>query len=92
MNQFYRSLESIAGNQAFYPPKLHKQDKDIAWRNLGTPDRMKQLAALMTEAEAKAGTESERQRVALWRNSIWKWMLEGRAEYEARTSKTTGTR
>ena len=48
---------------------------------------MKNLAALMAEAEALADTEIERQRVALWRNSIWKWMLDGRAEYEARTPR-----
>ncbi len=90
MNQFYRSIESMACDQALYPPGIHKQNKDIAWRNLGTPDRLKNLAALMAEADALAGTEIERQRVALWRNSIWKWMLDGRAEYEARTAKSTG--
>lgn len=86
MSQFYRSIESIGCNPSLYPPKLHKQDKNIAWKNLGTPERMKNLAALMAEAEAKAGKEIERQRVALWRNSIWKWMLDGRAEYEAHSS------
>jgi hypothetical protein len=92
MNQFYRSIESIACDQALYPPKLHKQNRDIAWRNLGTPDRMQNLAALMAEADTLAATESERQRVALWRNSIWKWMLDGRAEYEARTQRSDGAR
>jgi hypothetical protein len=91
MNRFYRSIESIACNQEFYPPKLHKQDRRIAWENLGTPDRMKNLASLMAEAEALAGTELDRQRVALWRNSIWKWMLDGRAEHEARNA-TPGAR
>ena len=92
MNQFYRSLESIACNQSLYPPKLHKQDRNIAWKNLGTPERMQQLAALMTEAEAKASTDLERQRVALWRDSIWKWMRDGRAEYDARNPAPSGAR
>jgi hypothetical protein len=86
MNQFYRSIERTACNQELYPPRFHKQTKDIAWRNLGTPDRMRRLAALMAEAEAQADTELARQRVALWRNSIWQWMLDGRAEYEARNT------
>jgi hypothetical protein len=86
MNQFYRSIERIACDQALYPPRSHKQNKDIAWRNLGTPDRMKNLAVLMAEADALAGTEVERQRVALWHDSLWKWMLDGRAEYEARNT------
>ncbi len=88
MNRFYRAIEAIACNQAFYPPKAHKQNKTIAWANLGTPERMSQLAALMAEAESRADTEQARQRVALWRNSLWKWMQEGRADYEARTLKT----
>jgi hypothetical protein len=90
MNQFYRSIERIACNQALYPPKLHRQNKDIAWANLGTPDRMKNLAALMAEAEARAGMDIDRQRVALERNSIWQWMLDGRANYEARHAAAAG--
>jgi hypothetical protein len=82
MNQFYRTIENIACNQEFYPPKLHKQDRRIAWKNLGTPDRMKTLGALMEEAEAKAKTTVEKERVSLWRNSLWKWMLDGQAEYQ----------
>jgi len=92
MNRFYRSIESVACNQALYPPKLHKQDRNIAWQYLGTSDPMQHLAALMAEAEAQADTEIERQRVALWRDSIWKWMREGRAEYEARTPRSDGQR
>ncbi len=84
MNQFYRAIESIACNPDFYPPKLHKQDKNIAWKNLGTPERMKTLGALIKEAEAQAETTIQKQRVALWKNSIWKWMLDGRAEYDRR--------
>ncbi len=84
MSKFYALLETTACDQSLYPPKLHKQDRNIAWKNLGTPDRMKQLADFMAEAGTRAGNETERQRVALWNNSIWKWMLDGRAEHEAR--------
>jgi hypothetical protein len=39
---------------------------------------------MIAQVEKRAATETERQRVARWRNSIWKWALNGRAEYEAR--------
>jgi hypothetical protein len=45
---------------------------------------MKTLGALIEEAEAQAETPIQKQRVALWKNSIWKWMLDGRAEYDRR--------
>lgn len=89
MNRFYRELESIACNQSLYPSGLHKQNRRVAWKNLGTPDNMRKLAALMDQAQQAAATDTERQRVALWRNSIWQWMLDGRAEYEARTSPSS---
>jgi hypothetical protein len=50
---------------------------------------MKNLATLMAEVGALASTEIESQRVAFWRNPIWKWMLDGRADFEARTVKTS---
>jgi hypothetical protein len=90
MNQFYRLIESTACNQALYPPKLHKQDKNIAWKNLGTAEVMKKLSMLMSEADTQANTETEKQRVALWRDSIWKWMLDGREGYEARNRTSDG--
>lgn len=86
MNRFYRKLESIACDQSLYPPKLHKQNRRIAWKNLGTSDNMQKLDELMDEAQQAAVTDIERQRVALWRSSIWQWMLDGRSEYEARTN------
>jgi hypothetical protein len=49
---------------------------------------MQELGDLIAQAEKRAATETERQRVALWRNSIWKWALEGRADYEAHTAKS----
>src|SRR5512136_2838704 len=72
--------------------EYHRRDgidwKKAAWERLGTPERMQELGDLIAQAEKQAGTETERQRVALWRNSIWKWALDGRAEYEARAAKS----
>lgn len=84
MNQFYRLLESIACDASLYPGKQFRQDRNTAWSDLGTPERMRQLEALMEESQKLAQAEVERARVALWRGSIWQWMLDGRADYVAR--------
>ena len=92
MQRFYLRLEQIACDPASYPPPYHRRDgidwKKAAWERLGTPERMQELGDLIAQAEKRAATETERQRVALWRNSIWKWALEGRADYEAHTAKS----
>jgi hypothetical protein len=38
---------------------------------------MKELGSLMREAERKAATPVEKERVALWRAAYWDWMEEG---------------
>jgi len=50
---------------------------------LGTAERMAELGALITQAEELAGTETEKQRVALWRSAIWEWMRQGCEQYLA---------
>jgi hypothetical protein len=94
MKRFYLRLEAISSDLGNYPPPIHRSDgidwRKAAWERLGTAERMKELGKLMAQAEEQAGTQIERQRVALWRNSIWKWMLDGRAEYEAGTPSPNG--
>ncbi len=81
MKQFYRRLEAIACDPANYPVPYHRPDginwKKAAWEQLGTPARMEELGALMAEAEKRAATEIEKQRVALWRSALWEWMRQG---------------
>jgi hypothetical protein len=90
MKKFYLELERIACNPKNYPPPFHRKNgidwKNVAWTHLGTAERMEQLGALMTQAQALAQTEQEKRRVGLWHDAIWKWMLEGRAEYLAKSS------
>ncbi len=87
MKAFYSELEQIACNPKNYPPPYYKSNgidwKNVAWSQLGTAERMERLGKLMTEAEASAQTEMEKRRVALWRDALWTWMQEGRAEYVA---------
>jgi alpha-L-fucosidase len=86
MKRFYHTIESIACDPKNYPSgvPMPMQDADIAWSKLGTPERMKQLGALIQAAEASATGETEKQRVAMWRAAIWQSMLDGRAAYDAK--------
>jgi alpha-L-fucosidase len=86
MKRFYQTIESIACDPENYPSgvPMPMQDADIAWSKLGTPERMKQLGALIQAAEASATGEAEKQRVDMWRGAIWQWMLDGRSAYDAK--------
>ena len=88
MKRFYLQLEKIASNPRNYPPPYHRRNgidwRDVAWNGLGTAERMEQLGTLMTQALALAQTEQEKRRVGLWNDAIWKWMVDGRAEYLAK--------
>jgi hypothetical protein len=44
---------------------------------------MEELGALMTQAGKLAATDTEKQRVALWRKALWDWMCQGREQYRA---------
>lgn len=94
MKKFYLELERIASNPKNYPQPYYKRNgiawKQVAWTALGTESRMERLGKWMAEAEARAQTEPEKQRVGLWRDALLKWMQEGRAEYLAKPDATRG--
>ncbi|MDI6451913.1 hypothetical protein, partial [Anaerobaca lacustris] len=52
--------------------------KKAAWERLGTAEWMEEFRRLIVQAEELAATETEKQRVALWRSAIWEWMRQGR--------------
>ena len=53
---------------------------------------MEELGGLMAQAEKLAATETEKQRVALWRKALWEWMCQGREQYLAtQTGPVTST-
>lgn len=84
MKRFYLRLEEIACDPKNYPPPYHRRDgidwKSVAWKRLGTAERMQELGVLVSQAEALAATETEKKRVALWRNALWEWMRQGRKQ------------
>lgn len=79
MKKFYLRLEHIATD----PSNCRGDFKGAAWKNLGTAERMQELGDLIAEAEKLAGTETEKQRVSMWRKAIWDWMCQGREQYLA---------
>jgi len=86
MKRFYLRLEEIACNPTNYPNGIDW--KKAAWESLGTSERMEELGAIMAQAEKLTRTETEKQRVALWRKAIWEWMLEGREQHLATQRQT----
>jgi hypothetical protein len=90
MRRFYDRIESIYNDSANYPPAVREQEaqfhqtEEIAWKWLGTAERMEELGKLMAQAEAAARTDDEKQRVALWKKGVWDYMVSGRQQYLAK--------
>ena len=91
MQRFYLRLEEIACDPANYPTPYHRSNgidwRNAAWERLGTAERMNELGSLIAEAGKRAESTIEKQRIALWRQALWQWMLDGRAEYEAHIAR-----
>ena len=84
LRKFYRIVEERYCNRANYPSDFlatdFHQSEDIAWKVLGTPAVMRELKALMEEAERLADTPQAKARVANWRAGIYEYMRQGAAE------------
>jgi hypothetical protein len=83
VGHLYLRIEEIACNPANYPVP-YRPSAAVAWKHLGTAERMDELGALMAQAEVRAATDVEKRRVGLWRDAIWKWMYDGRAQFLAK--------
>ena len=57
------------------------QTEELAWGLLGTRERMTEFGKLMDAAKAAAKTDLEKQRVALFDQGVWQYMLQGKAAY-----------
>lgn len=94
MKAFYQKLEETACNPDNYRKPWYRKNgidwKNVAWTQLGTVDRMKEFGSLIAEAEQLAATEQEKKRVALWRDALWKWMEEGRAQHLKNSAEKSG--
>lgn len=87
MRQLYAAIEATYCNPASYPERIQTspahqhQTEELAWKYLGTPQRMARFAALMAAAQRSAPGGVEARRVALFETGIWKPMLAGAAQW-----------
>lgn len=90
MKNFYAKIESVYSDTANYPANVQNDDaqfhqtRDIAWGCLGTPEVMKSLEMYMAQAEAKAKSPEEKERVNSWKVGVWDYMRQGFDEYNKR--------
>lgn len=89
MKVLYCRIEDLFSNPKYYPPEIQNskahqhQTEELAWKWVGTPERVAELQKLMDQAKACAKTADEQQRVALFEKGIWVPIVEGRKKYEA---------
>ena len=87
MAELYRQMEETYSNPAHYPPDIQSgkrnshQDEEMAWKWLGTEERLNAWAKLMAAATAAAATDKEKARVELFRKGVWDYLVEGRNYY-----------
>jgi hypothetical protein len=93
MKQLYLEIERTYMTPAHYPATVQRDDihfhqtEEMAWKYLGTPDRMAAWAKLVAHARAAANTPDQQQRVAIFEKSIWGDMLAGRQQWEAKQKR-----
>lgn len=87
MKKIYLRIEDIYSNPENYPPEVRTEERqfhqnaEIAWKYLGTEERMAELGELMQKAKQLAITDVEKQRVQLFEIGVWNYMLEGRKKF-----------
>ena len=88
MKNFYLKIEETYHNYDNYkgssPLEDMHQVEEIAWKHLGTDQRMEELGELIRKAKTYAVTDLEKKRVALWEEGVWDYMVEGKKMYLAK--------
>lgn len=96
MKKFYTTIEKRYNDPKSYPKEVRTQDKQFhqdeeqAWKYLGTVKVMAELETYMDEAQQKANTVLEKERVNSWKIGIWDYMVDGRKKYLSKQNKGKG--
>lgn len=91
LKRVYELIEATYGNPTNWPKSYFEgswrnhETEEMAWQYLGTEERMKELAGLMAQARAAAGSEEQRRRVALFDTGPWQYMVEGQRSWLAKS-------
>ena len=92
VKKLYLRIEEIYSSPESYPESVIKPDghfhqtEEIAWKYLGTEERMAELGQILDEAKSLAKTDIEQKRVRLFEKGVWEYMLEGRQKYLEKSS------
>jgi hypothetical protein len=95
MQALYGQIEETFSNPKNYPAEIQHspghqhQTEELAWGSLGTEARMAQFQKLMDQAKAAAVTPEEKQRVALFEQGQWQYIVEGRKAYLSHSKNRT---
>lgn len=90
LRKFYEAVEATYSNPNNYPDPVRTgevgihQNRAIAWKWLGTPERMAKFAEYIAEADAAPCTSLQRRRVEIFKLSYWDYMQAGLRETLAR--------
>ena len=90
MRRLYLGIEETYMSPRNYPPEIADgrrgghQSAELAWKYLGTEERMAAWGRLMAEAKTLARADAEQKRVALFEKTFWNYMVEGRKQHVAR--------
>jgi hypothetical protein len=93
MKRLYLEIERTYMDPASYPEAVRTEDahfhqsEEMAWKFLGTAERMAAWAGILEEAKAAAASSEEKARVAVFEKDLWGRMLEGRRQWEAKARK-----
>lgn len=94
MYDFYSLIERTFTDPNSYPAEVRTEEKqfhqteELAWKYLGTAERMKELETLITAAQQYAATDIEKKHVAEWKAGVWDYMVEGRKMYLSRQNES----
>jgi hypothetical protein len=92
MKQLYLAIEQTYMNPANYPEAVQKTDahfhqsEEMAWKYLGTAERLAAWGKLLEQARSGALTDGQKQRIACFEQDLWRPMLAGRQKWQAKQS------
>jgi uncharacterized protein DUF4838 len=83
MKGFFEEMEKAVCDPSNLPSSnAYSFSECTSWGTLGNAKRMEKLSSYMSEAEKAADTPETKQRVKLFQDAIWKYMLIGRENYQ----------
>lgn len=91
MRRLWMEIEGTFSNSANYPSDVQTADKDfhqteeMAWKYLGTAERILQWGRYLETAKSLASTDAERARVALFERGQWVPILMAKRLYDNKT-------